>query len=120
MRGQFVDTLRLTCKGGHGGNGLPKFGGIGGQGGCVYLVASEEMTLDKLMKKCVNLRDCSSMVTRNNYTLPSRTGIPTNGSQPVTARTPPSSGCWADAASTGASRCPAASACCTTASASAS
>lgn len=50
MRSQFVDTMRLTCKGGHGGNGLPKFGGVGGQGGCVYFVATEEMTLDKMIR----------------------------------------------------------------------
>lgn len=51
MRGQFVDTLRLTCKGGHGGNGLPKYGGIGGQGGCVCFVATEEQTLERMLRK---------------------------------------------------------------------
>lgn len=51
MRGQFVDTLRMTCKGGHGGNGLPKYGGVGGQGGCVYFVAAEDTTLEQLQKR---------------------------------------------------------------------
>lgn len=51
MRGQFVDTLRLTCKGGHGGNGLPKYGGVGGQGGCVYFVAAEDTTLEQVQKR---------------------------------------------------------------------
>lgn len=46
-----MDTLRLTVKGGHGGNGFPKYGGAGGQGGCVYFVASEDMTLMKVSKK---------------------------------------------------------------------
>lgn len=38
-------------KGGHGGNGLPKYGGVGGQGGCVYFVASEKVTLRNVMKR---------------------------------------------------------------------
>lgn len=46
-----MDTLRLTVKGGHGGNGLPRYGGIGGQGGCVYFVANEDTTLMKVIKK---------------------------------------------------------------------
>uniref|UniRef100_A0A1A9WKB5 OBG-type G domain-containing protein n=1 Tax=Glossina brevipalpis TaxID=37001 RepID=A0A1A9WKB5_9MUSC len=44
----FLDSLRLTVKGGHGGNGLPKYGGVGGQGGCVYCVAKEDVTLKNL------------------------------------------------------------------------
>lgn len=53
MRGGnvFLDTLRLTVKGGHGGNGIPKYGGIGGQGGCVYLIAKEGVTLRNLAQK---------------------------------------------------------------------
>lgn len=44
----FLDTLRLSVHGGHGGNGLPKYGGVGGQGGCVFLVAQEGVTLRQL------------------------------------------------------------------------
>ncbi|GBP09604.1 GTP-binding protein 10 homolog [Eumeta japonica] len=37
-------------KGGHGGNGVPKYGGIGGQGGCVYLVAKDGVNLRTVEK----------------------------------------------------------------------
>lgn len=37
--------------GGHGGNGLPKYGGVGGQGGAVYFVAKENASLRKILKK---------------------------------------------------------------------
>lgn len=51
LKGQLIDTLRLTVKAGHGGNGLPKYGGVGGQGGCVYCVAKDDLTLTNVMKK---------------------------------------------------------------------
>jgi len=35
----FIDSLRIYVRGGAGGQGFPKFGGIGGKGGNVYLVA---------------------------------------------------------------------------------
>ncbi|ALC40276.1 CG10628 [Drosophila busckii] len=54
FRPSFLDTLRLTVRGGHGGNGLPKYGGVGGQGGCVYFVAKEGLTLRKLAQ---NMKD---------------------------------------------------------------
>lgn len=38
-------------KGGTGGCGLPKYGGVGGQGGNVYVVASEGMALNHIIKK---------------------------------------------------------------------
>lgn len=47
----FLDTLRLTVRGGHGGNGLPKYGGIGGQGGCVHLIAKNNVTLRQLCQR---------------------------------------------------------------------
>lgn len=37
--------------GGHGGNGLGKYGGVGGQGGAVYFVAKEKATLRGILKK---------------------------------------------------------------------
>lgn len=54
LRGTFIDSLRLTVHGGHGGNGVPKYGGIGGQGGCVYFIAKEGVTLKGLSR---SLRD---------------------------------------------------------------
>ncbi|KAG5680746.1 hypothetical protein PVAND_010235 [Polypedilum vanderplanki] len=47
----FLDTLKLVVKSGHGGNGDLKFGGIGGQGGVVFLKAKEDCTLKQLWKK---------------------------------------------------------------------
>lgn len=32
------------------GNGYPKYGGIGGQGGCVQFIASEKVTMSQLAK----------------------------------------------------------------------
>ncbi|XP_046419823.1 GTP-binding protein 10 homolog [Neodiprion virginianus] len=51
LRGLFMDSLRLHVKGGVGGMGLPRFGGIGGRGGHVYLVAKEGETLKNLSSK---------------------------------------------------------------------
>ena len=36
---KFIDTLRVHVKGGSGGMGYPKYGGIGGKGGDVYVEA---------------------------------------------------------------------------------
>jgi len=47
----FLDSLRLTVKGGHGGNGFPKYGGIGGQGAAVFFEATEDSTLRQVWKK---------------------------------------------------------------------
>ncbi|XP_058451152.1 GTP-binding protein 10 homolog [Malaya genurostris] len=51
LRGKFLDSLRLSVKGGHGGNGLPKYGGVGGQGGAVYFVAKEGKSLTDVVCK---------------------------------------------------------------------
>lgn len=51
LKGKFIDSLRLTVKAGHGGNGFPKYGGVGGQGGCIYFVAKDNITLENVMKK---------------------------------------------------------------------
>ncbi|XP_055638188.1 GTP-binding protein 10 homolog [Toxorhynchites rutilus septentrionalis] len=56
LRGKFIDTLRLSVKGGHGGNGLPKYGGVGGQGGAVYFVAKEGKTLKDVLGEFSNKR----------------------------------------------------------------
>ncbi|KZS13449.1 putative GTP-binding protein 10 [Daphnia magna] len=49
--GKFIDSLRLMVRGGPGGMGHPKYGGVGGRGGNVILVADEEMTLNKVLHK---------------------------------------------------------------------
>ena len=41
--GNFIDSLRLNVQGGAGGMGQPRFGGIGGNGGNVVLIANEGM-----------------------------------------------------------------------------
>ena len=38
----------MYVRGGPGGQGLPKYGGIGGRGGHVYVVAKEKSSLKKL------------------------------------------------------------------------
>lgn len=38
---KWVDSLRVYTKGGHGGNGMPKYGGIGGKGGDIIIKASQ-------------------------------------------------------------------------------
>lgn len=48
---KFVDSLKLYIKGGHGGNGLPKYGGVGGQGGCVAFEAVEKSQLKNVARK---------------------------------------------------------------------
>ncbi|XP_026501626.1 GTP-binding protein 10 homolog [Vanessa tameamea] len=51
LRNKFIDTVRLHVKGGTGGTGLPKFGGLGGQGGCIYCVGKEKADLKTIMNK---------------------------------------------------------------------
>lgn len=40
-RRPFLDTLRVFVKGGPGGMGIPKYGGIGGNGGNIFAVGKE-------------------------------------------------------------------------------
>lgn len=49
--GNFVDNLRLYVRGGSGGMGLPRFGGQGGNGGNVWVVAAKNMTLKRIKDK---------------------------------------------------------------------
>ncbi|XP_023947689.2 GTP-binding protein 10 homolog [Bicyclus anynana] len=51
LTSKFIDTVRIHVKGGTGGSGIPKFGGLGGQGGCVYCVGKEEANLRSIMHK---------------------------------------------------------------------
>lgn len=41
MKRGFLDSLRLYVKGGSGGMGYPRFGGVGGNGGNIYVEAKE-------------------------------------------------------------------------------
>ena len=41
-RQQWVESLRVYCKGGRGGNGLPTVGGMGGRGGDVIFECHEK------------------------------------------------------------------------------
>ncbi|GIY66346.1 GTP-binding protein 10 [Caerostris extrusa] len=47
---RFIDSVRIVARGGRGGNGIPKYGGIGGKGGDIYLEAVEDYSLLKLKK----------------------------------------------------------------------
>nr|CAD7578803.1 unnamed protein product [Timema californicum] len=51
LQGKFLDSLRLYVRGGTGGMGLPKYGGVGGKGGSVYVMAKEEGDLKSVSKK---------------------------------------------------------------------
>lgn len=51
LRSKFLDSIRLHAKGGTGGTGLPKYGGLGGQGGCVYCVGKEDANLKNIQSK---------------------------------------------------------------------
>lgn len=41
MKRGFLDSLRLYLRGGSGGMGYPRFGGVGGNGGNIYVEAKE-------------------------------------------------------------------------------
>ncbi|GAB1601170.1 GTP-binding protein 10-like [Argonauta hians] len=47
----FIDSLRIFVKGGAGGQGFPRLGGIGGKGGDVIFEASGKINLKQLMQK---------------------------------------------------------------------
>ncbi|KAM0733859.1 GTP-binding protein 10-like protein [Formica fusca] len=50
LRSTFIDTLHLHVRGGTGGAGLPHYGGIGGAGGNVYVIAKDGLTLENVVK----------------------------------------------------------------------
>ena len=49
---RFFDSLRILVRAGAGGNGLPKYGGIGGKGGDVYVEGVKGMLLHKFISHC--------------------------------------------------------------------
>lgn len=57
-RSNFLDSLRIHVQGGAGGMGQPKFGGVGGRGGRVFVEATEGklsgllLFNQKLLLKC--------------------------------------------------------------------
>ncbi|XP_014293902.1 GTP-binding protein 10 homolog [Halyomorpha halys] len=55
-RRQFLDTLRIYVKGGSGGMGMPKYGGVGGNGGNIFAVGKEGVTLKDVVAKNVTKR----------------------------------------------------------------
>ncbi|KAH7637420.1 gtp-binding protein 10-like protein [Dermatophagoides farinae] len=54
---RFIDQIRITVTGGAGGNGYPKYQGLGGNGGNVCLVANADVKLNDLKKS--NVRFCA-------------------------------------------------------------
>ena len=50
---QWLDSLRVFCRAGHGGNGIPQYGGFGGPGGRVILKTDDAETNKKKTKKKV-------------------------------------------------------------------
>ena len=54
----WIDSLRIYCKAGSGGNGTPTYGGLGGPGGSVTIkVASEEKVRKKKRAEPTNLTE---------------------------------------------------------------
>lgn len=54
----FVDSLRIRVKAGRGGCGLPRFGGLGGKGGDVFLEGSRGVK---------DLRELKRSITRDGF-----------------------------------------------------
>ena len=46
----FIDSVRVYVRGGPGGQGQPKFGGTGGNGGNVYVIGEEAATFKHLLQ----------------------------------------------------------------------
>lgn len=67
MRSAFIDSLRLLVKAGNGGNGLPKYGGVGGQGGDVFVVATEDESLAGVIKKWPKKRIAAGHGTNSHH-----------------------------------------------------
>ena len=47
----WIDSLRIYCRGGNGGTGLPSHGGVGGRGGDVWVVGSDNVKDLKKVRK---------------------------------------------------------------------
>ncbi|KAL5006952.1 hypothetical protein ScPMuIL_015758 [Solemya velum] len=53
---KFIDTLRIHVRAGAGGQGYPKYGGVGGNGGNIYLVANKSFSLKQVLEICPSKR----------------------------------------------------------------
>ncbi|XP_076618383.1 GTP-binding protein 10 homolog [Colletes latitarsis] len=51
-----VDSLYIHVKGGYGGSGLPRYGGIGGKGGNVCVVSKKGLTLEIVKSRLANIK----------------------------------------------------------------
>lgn len=51
-----MDNIRLYVRGGSGGMGLPRLGGLGGNGGDIWVVAKKDTTLKQIKDKYPNKR----------------------------------------------------------------
>ena len=52
----WIDSLRVFVKGGHGGNGFPKYGAVGGKGGDVIIKCSDKVDSKKNKSRKIVLR----------------------------------------------------------------
>lgn len=52
----FIESLRVYVRGGTGGHGLPKYNGIGGKGGDIFVVGEKEATLKRILSLCPTKR----------------------------------------------------------------
>ncbi|KAM5157938.1 GTP-binding protein 10 [Mantella aurantiaca] len=59
--GNFIDNLRVLVKGGAGGMGMPRLGGVGGKGGDVWMVAKHGVTMKNIKDKCAHNRFAGSV-----------------------------------------------------------
>lgn len=50
LRSRFIDTLHLHVRAGTGGAGLSRYGGLGGAGGSIYLIAKDGLTLENVIQ----------------------------------------------------------------------
>lgn len=64
-RQTFVDTLKIKVKGGCGGTGLPQYGGIGGEGGDVYIEADQRASAS--LAKIASKNPTKLFVAKNGF-----------------------------------------------------
>ena len=65
----FMDNLRIYTKGGTGGSGKPKVGGVGGRGGHVYVICKEDVTLKDVLNSNESKRFLASHGQVSGYVL---------------------------------------------------
>ena len=65
----FMDNLRIYTKGGTGGSGKPRVGGVGGRGGHVYVICKEDVTLKDVLNSNESKRFLASHGQASGYVL---------------------------------------------------